>query len=207
MSINIEKMREDFSAFFKKYENCDFEGATDEADYVKDAEELLSQYESGVESDEEKRELSKQCVHLGCKIMMYTDNPSGPVYYRKAINLQPDSYDIRWDYYTTLEEIVENEEYSTPELIRDAIDCLRFCIDYCDTPELKRENHIEYRWAELGRVYMAAKDYRSARDCFDKSFAIMPDYKVGGLLKKAKRLGNPVLRFFDGIFSVFRRKK
>ena len=188
MSINIEKMREDFSAFFKKYENCDFEGATDEADYVKDAEELLSQYESVAESDEEKRELSEQCVHLGCKIMMYTDNPSGPVYYRKAIDLQPDSYDIRWDYYTTLEEIVENEEYSTPELIRDAVDCLTFCIDYCDTPELREEKHIQNRYFELARVYMAAKDYAKAKECAEKSLDIEWDEDVQELIDAAESM-------------------
>lgn len=204
----IEYIKNEIDGFHKRLGECKLENEKEENEFIAAAEEVLSKCEPAARTDEERHELAKFCNFLGCWLLVYTYRlKEGRGYYRKALALHPESFDIHWEYYTTLEEIVEDEEQCTPEFIQDAIDCLRFCIDYCDTPELKRENHIEYRWAELGRVYMAAKDYRSARDCFEKSLAIMPDYKVGGLLKKAKRLGNPVLRFFDGIFSVFRRKK
>ena len=188
MAINIQKMEEDFNTFFDKYRNCDFEGATDEEDYVADANEILARYESEATSEEEKCALSKQCALLGGKIMMYTEFVNGPKYYRMAIKLQPDSYDVHWGYYTTLEEIVENEEYATPELIQDAIDCLTFCIDYMSTPELRAEYYIQYRYYELARVYMAAKDYVKAKEYAEKSLEIEWDEDVEAFIEKVSAL-------------------
>ncbi len=188
MAIDIQKMEEDFNNFFNKYKNCDFEGATDEEDYVADADEILARYEGLVMSEEEKCALSRHCVLLGCKIMMYTDNINGPKYYHKAIGLQPDSYDVHWGYYTTLEEIVENEEYATPELIQDAIDCLTFCIDYCDTPELCEQYCVRNRYVDLGRVYMAAGEFVKAKECAEKSLAIEFTEFADKLLKRAEKL-------------------
>ena len=159
MAFDINIMKNEFDLFFEKYKNCDFEGENDEADYVKDADRLLGEFGDKAESEEEKEALSKKLALMGGKLMMLTDNPNAPKYYHKAIDLQPNSYDIRWDYYTTLEEIVENEEYATKELIDDAIECLRFCIDYCDTEELRAEKCVQNRYYDLARVYMAAKDY------------------------------------------------
>lgn len=88
-------------------------------------------------------------------------------------------------YYTTLEEIVENEEYATPELIQDAIDCLTFCIDYCDTPKLCREHYINNRYIELGRVYMAAGEFAKAKECADKSLALEYTESADQLLRRA----------------------
>lgn len=172
MAMNIQKMKEDFQEFFDKYKNCDFEGPTDEKDYVADADEILARYEGMAVSNEEKQALSEQCVHLGCKIMMYTDNINGPKYYHRAIALQPDECSVRWSYYTTLEEIVENEEYATPELIQDAVSCLTFIIEYCETPELQEEYCVRNRYTDLGRVYMAAGDYAKAKECAQKSLEI-----------------------------------
>ena len=204
----LEYIKNEIDGFHKRLGECKLENEREENDFIAAAEEVLSKCEPVARTDEERHELAKFCNFLGCWLMVFTYRlKEGRRYYQKALALHPESFDIHWEYFTTLEEIVEDKEQCTPEFIQDAIDCLRFCIDYCDTPELKRENHIEYRWAELGRVYMTAKDYRSARECFERSLAITPDYKVGGLLKKAKRLENPVLRFFDGLFSVFRRKK
>lgn len=185
MAIDIQKMNEDFNNFFNKYRNCDFEGATDEEDYVADADEILARYEGAAVSEEEKHALARQCTLLGSKIMMYTDNRKGPEYYHRAIALWPDSYDVHWGYYTTLEEIVENEEYATPELIQDAIDCLTFCIDYCDTPELCREHYINNRYIELGRVYMAAGEFAKAKECAEKSLALEYTESADQLLRRA----------------------
>ena len=204
----LEYIKNEIDGFHKRLGECKLENEREENDFIAAAEEVLSKCEPVAQTDEERHELAKFCNFLGCWLMVFTYRlKEGRRYYQKALALHPESFDIHWEYFTTLEEIVEDKEQCTPEFIQDAIDCLRFCIDYCDTPELKRENHIEYRWAELGRVYMTAKDYRSARECFERSLAITPDYIVGGLLKKAKRLENPVLRFFDRLFSVFRRKK
>lgn len=185
MAIDIQKMNEDFNHFFDKYRNCKFEGAADEEEYVADADEILARYEDAAVSEEEKQALSKQCGLLGCKIMMYTDNINGPKYYHRAIALCPDSYDVHWGYYTTLEEIVENEEYATPELIQDAIDCLTFCIDYCDTPELCEENYVSSRYIELGRVYMAAGEFAKAKECAEKSLAFEYTDSAEQLLRRA----------------------
>lgn len=183
MAIDINGMKNEFETFFEKYEHCRFNGEHDEENYVSNADKLLEKYDMA-ESEEEKRALSEQCVHLGCKIMMYTDNESGPRYYHKAIELQPDCYDVRWDYYTTLEEIIE--AYPIPELIHDAIDCLNFCINSLTTPELQQEKHIENRYCDLARVYMAAKDYAKAKECAEKSLEFKWDDFAQELLDEAE---------------------
>jgi len=92
------------------------------------------------------------------------DLENGIRYYHKSIELDPESYDIRWEYYTTLEEIVEDDEYRTPELVDDTIKCLKFCIDYCDTPEKREEHHVQFRYIELARVYFWIGDLAKARE-------------------------------------------
>lgn len=88
----------------------------------------------------------------------------GVKYYRKSLELAPDDYDVYWDYFTTLEEVIEDEEYRTSELVDDTIKCLKFCIDYCDTPEKKEEHHVQFRYIELARVYFWIGDLSKARE-------------------------------------------
>lgn len=155
-------------------------------DFTADAEKILGEFPDP--EGEAREALGEFCAYVGCDLLMYGDElEPGISYYRKAIELYPGSLDIRWDYYTTLEEIVEDEEYATPELIWDAIDCLKFCIDYWDTPELKRENHVNARYLELGRVYLMAKQPEKAVECAKASLEIKESEPARELLKKAER--------------------
>lgn len=204
---SIENMNRDISAFNAKYDRVKFETPEIKSAYIADAEEIIGRYPP--QSDEERQTLAKFYSHLGCMITVFgQDLENGIRYYRKSIELDPESYDIRWEYYTTLEEIVEDENYRTPELVQDAADCLTFCIDYCDTPELRAEKYVHFRYNDLGRVYMAAGDYRKAKECFEKSMRILPNDNARNLLARVnKKSGNPVSRFFAKIFSVFRKNK
>lgn len=207
MADNTAQINEDISAFNAKYDRVKFETPEIKRAYIADAEEIIGRYPP--QSREERQTLAKFYSHLGCMITVFgQDLENGIRYYRKSIELDPESYDIRWEYYTTLEEIVEDEDYRTPELVQDAIDCLTFCINYCDTPELREKKYIHYRYTDLGRVYMAAGDYRKARECFEKSMQILPNDNAQNLLARVnKKIGNPVSRSFAKIFSVFRKNK
>lgn len=206
MADNTAQINEDISAFNAKYGRVKFETSDIKRAYIADAEEIIGRYPP--QSVEERQALAKFYSHLGCMITVFgQDLENGIRYYRKSIELDPESYDLRWEYYTTLEEIVEDDDYRTPELVRDAIDCLTFCIDYCDTPELKEEHYIYHRYTDLGRVYMAAGDYLKAKACFEKSLGIMPNDAARNQLNAVnKKLGNPIQRFFKRLFSGFRKK-
>ena len=47
------------------------------------------------------------------------DLKRGVPYYHKAIETAPEVYNIRFDYFTTLQEIIPNENYRTPELSKE----------------------------------------------------------------------------------------
>ncbi len=200
-------MNAQIDAFYKKFNRCKLETEAETKEFISDVEKILGQCPSP--DGEERKALAKLCSHAGCMVVVFgNDLDNGIPYYRKSIELDPESYDLRWEYYTTLEEIVEDEEYSTPELIQDAIDCLTFCIDFCDTPELRGEKYVHFRYIDLGRVYMAAGDYRKARECFKSSMRILPNDNAHNLLAQAeKKIGNPITRFFKRLFSVFRKEK
>lgn len=214
----MENIKGDITEFHHKFGACRLENENEENEFIAGAEDVLNRCEPIAKTEEERHELAKFCNFLGCWLLVYTYRlKEGRKYYHKALELFPDSFDIRWEYYTTLEEIVEDEEQCTPEFIRDAIECLRFCIDYCDTPELKRENHIEYRWLELGRIYMKTGDYSKAKECAERSMNMAyinserEMAKVGEacemIAKADKMLGGKGLKgFFNKIFSFFRRK-
>lgn len=204
MAVDITKLNEDISAFNTKYDKVKFETPDIKRAYIADAEEIIGRYPP--QSVEERRELAKFYSHLGCMITVFgQDLEKGVEYYHKSIELDPESYDLRWEYYTTLEEIVEDDDYRTPELVQDAIDCLTFCIGYCDTPELREKKYIHYRFTDLGRVYMAAGDYRKAKECFEKSMRILPNDNARNLLARVnKKIGNPIAGFFKRLFSIFK---
>ncbi len=207
MVINIIKMTEEISEFHKKYDKFKFETPNETRAYIEDAEAILNKYPP--QTAEERQTIAKFCSHLGCMVTVFgQDLDNGIRYYHKSIELDPENYDLRWEYYTTLEEIVEDDEYCTPELVQDAIDCLTFCIDYCDTPELKEKHFIHYRYNDLGRVYLAAGDYKKAKECFEKSIEILPNDAAQNQLNAVKKkLGNPIVRFFKRLFSGFRKKR
>ena len=204
----LEDIKGDIAEFHHKFGACRLENENEENKFIAGAEDVLSRCEPIAKTEEERHELAKFCNFLGCWLLVYTYRlKEGRKYYWKALALHPDSFDIHWEYYTTLEEIVEDEEQCTPEFIQDAIDCLRFCIDYCDTPALKRENHIEYRWLELGRIYMKTGNYAMAKDCAKQSMKIVRSADAQEMIEKADNMlgGKGPVGFFKRIFSFFRR--
>lgn len=201
----IDILNGEISAFYTKYDKAELDDPDVRGAYIADAEAIIGRHPP--RSDEERRALAGFYSHLGCMITVFGQQlETGIGYYRKSLELDPGSYDLRWEYYTTLEEIVEDRDLAAPELIRDAIDCLTFCIDYCDTPELQKEKYIHYRYNDLGRVYMAAGDHRKAKECFERSMRILPNDNARKLLAQADlNVGNALVRFFKRLFARFRR--
>ncbi len=169
--ISLKTMRSDIAEFRKKYENADLKIPEELDAYISDAEEILGKYPEP--EGKARKILGDYCKDLGCELVVFGDDlEHGIPYYHKAIELRPNSYEIRWEYYTTLEELIEDEDIATPELIRDAIDCLQFYIDCCNTPELKLEQCIHLRYVDLGRVYLIANQPEKAAECARKSLEI-----------------------------------
>ncbi len=184
-NINVEELNSQIAAFKEKYGKTTLTPRKLKV-FTADAEKILGRFPDP--EGEAREALGEFCAYVGCDLLMYGEELGpGISYYRKAIELYPGSLDIRWDYYTTLEEIVEDEEYATPELIGDAIDCLKFCIEYCDTPELKQEHYIHVRWLDLGRVYLAAKQPEKAVECARASLELRESEAARNPLKEAER--------------------
>ena len=164
--IDIETLNADIAEFNAKYKSVGRELQDDKfrSQYLADAEAVVAKYQ---DPDGEVRSgLGKFCQQIGCWTVVYgQDLEHGIPYYHKSLRLCPDSYDIHYGYYTTLEELVSNEKYSTPELVQDAIDCLKFCIDCCDTPELMAENQVDYLYLDLAEVYRIAGQPEKAAEC------------------------------------------
>lgn len=181
-------METQINQFYQRFRENHLETPAKEAAYISAAAAILDRYESSVQDTAEKMALATFLSCLGSKFMVYTYNlHQGRLYYQKALALCPDSYKMHWGYYTSLEEIVEDEEQATPELIQDAIDCLTFCIGYCKTPALCRENYIQYRYFELARVYMAANNPAKAKECAEKSLAIEWNETVQKFIEKLEK--------------------
>lgn len=210
--IDLEELNSDIDEFDKKYKNARLKTPEELNAYISDADAILGKYP---DPEGEAREiLGDFCSDCGCWVVVFgNDLEHGIPYYHKSIELCPDSYHIHWGYYTTLEEIVENDKYRTPELVQDAVDCLQFCIDYCNTPELRRENNVHLRYVELGRVYLAAGQPDKATECANKSLEIQENDSARKLLEKieynsreytenaGKRQG-----FFARLFAWFKRR-
>ncbi len=163
---NIEALSAELARFSKKYKTVGRELEDEKflGWYLEDADAILSKYPNP--EGEARERLGKFCQHIGCWTVVFgQDLEQGIPYYHKALELCPDSYDVHFEYFTTLEEIIPNEKYSTPELVQDAIDCLTFCIDASDTLELKRKRSIDLRYMDLANVYHIAGQEEKAREC------------------------------------------
>lgn len=190
MAIDMEKLNEEITAFKDEYESADLEDPAVMKKYAAGVEKLLVEYPN---PDKEAAEaLGKLCSYVGCCMVMDGgDLDLGVKCYRKSLELAPDDYDVYWDYFTTLEEVIEDEEYRTPELVDDTIKCLRFCIDYCDTPEKKEEHRVHFRYIELARVYFWIGELAKAREYVLTSLDIEESEGARDLLDKIDdRLAN-----------------
>ena len=204
--MELEELRSEINAFLKKYDFDSYKTPEGKNAALAEAEGILQRYPTP--EGDIRRELAKLLSRLGCRTVVFGKDLKGIDYYRRSLELDPENYDLYWEYYTTLEELVDDDDYRTPDLVQDAITCLTFCIDYCNTPERMGEHYVHFRYVDLGRVYMAAGDYQKAKECFEKSMEICPNDSANERLKEVKRkLGNPITRFFRGLFSAFGKKK
>jgi len=171
--IDIETLKSETKEFEKNHKGyADLKNPAELNAYISDAEKILAKYP---EPEGEAREILGRFYNtLGCQVVVFgNDLEHGVPYYHKAMELCPHSYDIHFDYFTTLEEIIANERLRTPELVRDAIYCLQVCINCCDTPELKRKHCVDGRYVELGKTYLIAKQPEKAIECANKSLEIL----------------------------------
>lgn len=149
---DIETLNAEIDKFDAKYNDTRLETEDELNSYISDAEAIIAKYPDP--EGEIRGRLGEFYNLIGCWTVVFgKDLKRGIPYYHKAIELCPNSWDIRFEYFTTLKEIIPDKEYSTPELIQDAIDCLTFCINYCTTPELKAEFRADLRLWELAWVY------------------------------------------------------
>ncbi len=170
--IDIEALKSETKEFETKFKNANLKNPNELNAYISDADKILAKYP---DPEGEAREiLGDFCSLRGCWTIVFgNDRGHGVPYYHKAMELCPNSYDIHFDYFTTLEEIIANDRLRTPELVQDAIHCLQVCINCCDTPELKREHHIDDKYVMLGRTYLIAKQPEKAIECANKSLEII----------------------------------
>lgn len=182
---DFEALNADIAVFDGKYKDAELKTAEVLDAYIADAEKIIEKYPNP--KGAVKNRIGHFCSLIGCMVVVFGQNlERGIPYYHKSLELAPDDYNIYWGYYTTLEEIVEDEEYRTPELVEDAIKCLKFCIDYCDTPERKAENRVHFRYNDLGRVYLVAGNYAEAVKCAKASLEIMDNDAAWELLVDAE---------------------
>lgn len=201
MAIDLNVLNAEISEFNEKYKGTKLATPEELNAYIADADEILGRYPNP--DSEARKALGKFCSHLGCWVTVFgQDLEHGIAYYHKSIELDPESYDIRWEYYTTLEEIVDDDDYRTPEFVRDAVDCLKFCINYCNTPELREEHFIHYRYVDLGRVYLADKQYAKAHNCAKESLKILKNENANNLLKQADKHMGFFARLFAGLQGI-----
>ena len=199
---DIETLNADIAEFSAKYKTVTDELNDDNCrgEYLADADAIVADYP---EPDGEVRaRLGKFCQHIGCWTVVFgNDLEHGIPYYHKALELCPDSWDIHFEYFTTLEEIIPNEKYSTPELIQDAIDCLTFCIDACDTLELKRKHRVDLRYKDLANVYRIAGQDEKADECEKMSAKTAKEFA------EREKKPNFFKRLFARIFGIFKNRK
>jgi len=211
--IDIEALNSDIAEFKEKHKNERLKTPEELNAYISDTDKILAKYPDP--EGEARKKLGDFCSLRGCWVIVYgNDLEHGIPYYHKAIELCPDSYDIRWGYFTTLEEIVENDKLRTPELVQDAIDCLQFCINYCNTPKLRQEHNIHFRYVEMGRVYLADGQPEKAIECANMSLEIQDNDGARKLLEKMgyssaeKHTENVKKRqgFFARLFACFKKR-
>ena len=199
---DIETLNADIAEFSAKYKTVTDELKDDNCrgEYLADADAIVADYP---EPDGEVRaRLGKFCQHIGCWTVVFgNDLEHGIPYYHKALELCPNSWDIHFEYFTTLEEIIPNEKYSTPELIQDAIDCLTFCIDACDTLELKRKYRVDFRYKDLANVYRIAGQDEKADECEKMSAKTAEEFA------EQEKKPNFFKRLFARIFGIFKNRK
>lgn len=207
MAADLETLNAEIDAFNEKHKNLD-ELKTPEGlnSWIADAEEIIAGYPYP-EGDVKKR-IAKFYNLVGDMTIVFGDDlERGVPLYHKSLELDPENDDLYWGYYTTLEEIVDNDKLRTPALVDDAVMCLEFVINAILSGK-RPPDYLHFRYIDLGRVYMAAGDYPKAKECFEKSLEVQPNDAARDMLKTVDRkLGNPIARFFKRLFSVFSRKK
>lgn len=200
MTNDLDALNADISEFNEKYEGTKLETLEELNAYIADADVILGKYPDT--DNEARKALGKFCSHLGCWVTVFgQDLEHGIEYYHKSLKLDPESYDINWEYYTTLEELIEDEDYATPEFIEDAVNCLRACIKSCNTPELRKKHYVHFRYVDLGNTYLIAKQPAKAAKCAKMSMKTEPNDRARQLLKKA----NKELGFFGRIRALFEK--
>lgn len=202
----LETLNAEISEFYEKYNDAELKTPEVLNAYIADTEEIIARYPNA-EGDVRNRTAHFLNTTASMTIVFGNDLERGVPLYHRSIELAPDDDDLYWGYYTTLEEIVDNDALRTPALVDDAVMCLEFCINAILDGK-RPPDYLDGRYVDLGRVYMAAGDYLKAKECFEKSLAVQPNDAAKHQLKIVNRkLGNPFIRFFGKLSSFFRRKK
>ena len=149
---DVEALNAEIVAFRKKYKSSDLETADEVTKFIADGEALAAKYPDP--EGKSREAIAKFYRHIGCWVVVFgNDLERGIPYYHKAIDTCPESYDIRFDYITTLQEIIPNARIRSSEILQDAVDCLTFCLNACDTWEKKRRKGAVTFCEELAKVY------------------------------------------------------
>lgn len=201
----LETLNAEISEFYEKYEGAELKTPEVLNAYIADTEEIIARYPNA-EGDVKNRAAHFLNTTASMTIVFGNDLERGVPLYHRSLALAPDNDDLYWGYYTTLEEIVDNDKLRTPALVNDAVMCLEFVINAILSGK-RPPDYLDGRYVDLGRVYMAAGDYPKAKECFEKSLAVKPNDAAKKWLKTVNgKLGNPFTRFFKKLFSFFHGK-
>lgn len=202
----LETLNAEIDYFYAKYKDADLKTSDVLNAYIADTEEIIAKYPNA-EGDVKNRIAHFLNTTADMTIVFGNDLERGVPLYHRSLELDPDDDDLYWGYYTTLEEIVDNDKLRTPALVDDAVMCLETVINAILSGK-RPPDYLHFRYVDLGRVYLADHQYNKAKECFEKSLEVQPNDAAQKQLKIVnKKLGNPVTRLFKKLFSVFRGKK
>lgn len=202
----LETLNAEIDYFYAKYKDADLKTPEVLDAYIADTEEIIAKYPNA-EGDVKNRTAHFLNTTADMTIVFGNDKERGVPLYHRSLELDPDDDDLFWGYYTTLEEIVDNDKLRTPALVDDAVMCLETVIGAILSGK-RPPDYLHFRYVDLGRVYLADHQYDKAKECFEKSLAVQPNDAAQKQLKIVnKKLGDPFTRFFKKLFSVFRGKK
>ncbi len=201
---DFETLNAEIDAFYKKHNSFD-ELKTPEGlnSYIADAEEIIAKYPAP-EGDVKKRIAKFYNSVADSTIVFGNDLERGVPLYHKSLELDPENDDLYWGYYTTLEEIVDNDDLRTPALVDDAVMCLKFVINAILTGK-RPPDYLHFRYVDLGRVYLAYGKYYKAKNCAKASMKVMKNDSAKKLLADVKKKTS-MLGFIES-FKMWRAQR
>lgn len=200
----LETLNAEIDVFDEKHKRLD-DLKTPEGlnSWIADAEEIIAKYPTP--KGDVKKRIAKFYNTVGDMTIVFgNDKERGVPLYHKSLELDPENDDLYWGYYTTLEEIVDNDKLRTPALVDDAVMCLKFVINAILTGK-RPPDYLYARYVDLGRVYLADGKYYKAKNCAKASMKVKKNDSAKKLLADVKKKTS-ILGFIES-FKMWRAQR